>query len=201
MESGSTLISTPGPTPDKAPEQTLGYMTLSDYLLNITLVGLVILQVRGHKITRSRLVFPLVATAVVGLQYLHGIPTAGNDLVLVIGLALVGGLLGSLAAVATSVRSDGAVAFAKAGAVAAVLWVLGIGARMGFYFWGTHGGESAIARFSVVHHITSAQAWAAAFILMALAEVTSRTAVLYLKTRRVGAEIPRGGFLRNPAAA
>lgn len=102
-------------------------MTLPDYLLNITLVGLVILQVRGHKITRSRLLFPLVATVVVGSQYLHGIPTAGNDLVLVVGLAVLGGLLGSFAALATSVRLDGAVAFAKAGALAAVLWVLGIG--------------------------------------------------------------------------
>lgn len=176
-------------------------MTLSDYLLNITLVGLVILQVRGHRITRSRLLFPLVATAVVGLQYLHGIPTAGNDLLLIVGLAIAGGLLGSLAAVATSVRLDRGVAFAKAGAVAAVLWVLGIGARMGFYLWSSHGGESAIAHFSVANHITSAEAWATAFILMALAEVTSRTAVLFLKTRRIGAVIPRGGFLRSPAAA
>jgi len=31
--------------------------------------------------------------------------------------------------------------------------------------------------------------------------VGSRTAVLYLKTLRSGAVIPRGGLLRNPAAA
>ncbi len=176
-------------------------MTFTDYLLNITLVGLVILQIRGHRITRSRLLFPVVITAVVALQYLHGIPTAGNDLLLVVALAVMGGLLGSLAAVATSVKLDGAVAFAKAGGVAAVLWVVGIGARMAFYFWGTHGGESAIARFSATHHITSAGAWAAAFILMALAEVLSRTGILFLKSLRIGAEIPRGGFLRNPVAA
>ena len=86
----------------------------------------------------------------------------------------------------TAVRLDGASAFAKAGLVAAVLWVVGIGARMGFALWVGHGGQAAVARFSVLHHITSGSAWGAAFVLMAMAEVASRTGVLYLKTRRIG---------------
>jgi len=35
----------------------------------------------------------------------------------------------------TTVRLDGANAFAKAGLVAAALWIVGIGARMGFALW------------------------------------------------------------------
>jgi hypothetical protein len=35
-------------------------MTLPEYLLNLFLVALVVLQVRGHKVTKARLVFPLV---------------------------------------------------------------------------------------------------------------------------------------------
>jgi hypothetical protein len=162
-------------------------MTTTDYLLNITLIGLVILQVRGHKITRARLVFPLVATVWVASQYLHTIPTAGNDTVLEIGLGLLG-----------------TGAFAKAGLVAAVLWVLGIGSRVGFSLWVTHGGAPSVGRFSAAHHITSGTAWTAAFILMALLEVASRTVVLYLKTQRIGAVIPRGGLrdrLRQLASA
>ena len=77
--------------------------------------------------------------------------------------------------------------------------MLGIGARVAFSFWVSHGGQPAVARFSAVHHITSGQAWAAAFILMAMTEVAVRTGVLYVKTRQSGAAIPRGGLLHRDA--
>jgi hypothetical protein len=175
-------------------------MTTTDYLLNIALIALVILQIRGHKVTRARLVFPLVATVFVAAQFLHAVPTSGNDLVLIVGLASAGAALGAAAGLTTAVRRVGAGAFARAGLVAAVLWVVGIGARMGFALWVGHGGQGAVARFSAVHHITSGAAWGAAFVLMAMAEVASRTGVLYLKARRTGAVIERGGLLRSAAA-
>jgi hypothetical protein len=178
-----------------------GDMTTTDYLMNIGLIALVVLQIRGHKVTRARLVFPLVVTVFVAAQFLHAIPTTGNDLVLIIGLACMGAALGAGAGLLTSVRRDGASAFAKAGLLAAVLWVVGIGARMGFALWVGHGGQDAVARFSALHHINSGSAWGAAFVLMAMAEVASRTGVLYLKTLRSGAVIERGGLLRTPAAA
>lgn len=176
-------------------------MTTTDYLLNAFLIGLVVLQVRGHRVTRLRLIIPVVVTVWVASQFLHGIPTAGNDLVLEIGGAAAGAVLGVLAGVATSVRRDGPGAFAKAGGLAAVLWVLGVGARVGFSLWVTHGGASTVTRFSAAHGITSGTAWAAAFILMAMVEVASRTGVLALKAVRTGATIPRGGFLQRAAAA
>jgi hypothetical protein len=191
----------PGADAYRTPMSDTGDMTTTDYLMNIALIALVILQIRGHKVTRARLVFPLVATVFVAGQFLHAIPTAGNDLVLIIGFASVGAALGAGAGMLTTVRRDGASAFAKAGLVAAVLWVLGIGARMGFALWVGHGGQAAVARFSALHNITSGAAWGAAFVLMAMAEVVSRTGVLYLKTRRTGAVIERGGLLRSPAAA
>lgn len=176
-------------------------MTLTDYLMNIILIGLVVFQIRGHKVTKARLLFPLVVTVWVASQFLHAIPSAGNDLVLVVGFACIGGLLGSLAGLFTTIQRDGAGAIAKAGLLAAILWVLGIGARMGFVLWVGHGGQPAVARFSIIHHITSGPAWGAAFILMAMAEVATRTCVLYVKTRRSGATIERGGLLRSAAAA
>jgi len=176
-------------------------MTITDYLMNFFLIGLVVLQIRGHKMTRARLLVPLVVTIWVASQFLHAIPSAGNDLVLEVGCACVGGLLGALAGLFTTIRRDGAGAIAKAGLLAAVLWVLGIGARMGFVLWVGHGGHPVVARFSAVHHITSGAAWGAAFVLMAMAEVASRTGVLYLKARRSGATLERGGLLRSPAAA
>ena len=187
-------------------------MTIADYILNIALISLVVLQIRGHNITRARLLFPVVMTIWACSQFLHAMPTAGNDLVLVTTLALVGGTLGALAGLTTGISRLGEGAFAKAGVIAAFLWVVGVGARMTFAIWVTHGGQASVARFSAAHHVTSGSAWTAAFVLMALAEVLSRTGVLYLKTRnpryppgastrRIGAVIPRGGLRSSPAVA
>jgi hypothetical protein len=176
-------------------------MTITEYLINIALVGLVVLQVRGRRLTVAGFLVPLALAAWAATQFLHAVPTAGNDLVLEVGLALIGGVLGALAALTTSIRREGVAALARAGALAASLWVLGIGARVGFSLWVEHGGAPAVARFSAAHHISSGAAWAAAFILMSLVEVASRTAILYLRARRSGVVIPRGGVLRSAAAA
>src|SRR5260370_6302461 len=72
-----------------------------------------------------------------------------------------------------------------AGWVSASLWVTGVGARMAFVFAATHGLGPAIGRFSVAHHITSAQVWAAALVMMALADVLTRLTVLVVRSRRL----------------
>ena len=176
-------------------------MTLTDYLLNAALIGLVVLQVRGHRVTAARLLVPVVLTIWGASQFLRSVPTAGSDLVLEAALVFLGSGLGVLAAIATRIHRDGEGAIAKAGGVAALLWVAGIGARLGFYLWVTHGGQTAVASFSASMHVTSSAAWAAGFILMAMAEVVSRTGVLYLRTVRSGAVIPRGGLLSRSALA
>jgi hypothetical protein len=134
-------------------------------------------------------------------QFLSSIPTAGNDLVLEAALLGAGSVLGLLAGTVTCVRREGETAFANAGLTAAVLWVLGIGARMAFSIWLSNGGRPTVEHFSALHHIASGEAWVAAFILMALAEVASRTGVLYLKTVRSGAVIPRGGLRQRSVLA
>ena len=70
---------------------------------------------------------------------------------------------------------------------AAILWVVGIGARKGFACAASHGSGPAIERFSVAHSITSVDAWVAALFLMALAEVVTRLAVLWTRSRRLPA--------------
>src|SRR4051794_9484067 len=152
-------------------DRTLVAMTTTEYALNIALVGLVLLQIRGVTITRAALLFPVVMTMWIATSLLTAIPTAGYDLVLEVGGALAGATLGTLAALATSVTRQGATATAKAGAVAAVLWVVGIGARVGFSLWVGHGGAPTIRSFSIAHHITGGPAWGTAFILMAINEV------------------------------
>jgi hypothetical protein len=176
-------------------------MTITEYLMNIALVGLVVLQIRGHEITRARLLLPVVLTVWAASEFLHGIPMAGNDVVLEATLGLLGAVLGVVAGVATSVSRFGTGAFAKAGAVAAAFWVLGIGARVGFSTWVDHGGHASVASFSAAYDITTGAAWAAGFILMAMVEVIVRTGVLYAKALSSGAEIPRGGLRQRLPAS
>lgn len=177
-------------------------MTLTAYLLNLTLVGLVVLQIKGHRVTRTRLLVPVALTIVGAGQFLHAIPLQGGDAVLEGALALTGATLGTLAGYTTSIRRSGEGAVAKAGPTAAVLWVLGIGARVGFSLWVAHGGQTTVAAFSASAHITSGDAWVAGFILMAMAEVVARTAAIFVRTVRSGAVVPRGGLRdRVPAVA
>jgi hypothetical protein len=176
-------------------------MTLPEYALNFALVALVGLQIRGIKVTKAALLFPVIMTLWVTMSLLKGIPTVGSDLALEVGGAVAGAGMGALAALATAVTRVGATAVAKAGAVAALLWVAGIGARVGFSLWVGHGGTATIRDFSVAHHITGGPAWGTAFILMAVSEVITRTGVIYLKTRRTGAVIERGGLIRRFIAA
>jgi hypothetical protein len=176
-------------------------MTTPEYILNFALAGLVLLQIRGVTITKAALVFPVVMTVWIATTLLHAIPTAGNDLYIEVGGALAGATLGALAGLATSVTRRGANAVAQAGAFAAVLWVVGIGARVTFSIWTSNGGASTIRDFSITHHITSGAAWGTAFILMAITEVVTRTGVIWVKTVRTGAVIERGGLIRRLVTA
>ena len=153
-------------------------MTTSDYLIDISLIALVLVQVKRRRLTVKALLLPLGIVAYVAYSYLKGIPTAHNDLVLVVGAAVVGATLGALAGAFTSVTRGPDGVFAKAGLAAAGLWILGTGGRLGFQIWATHGGGPAIAHFSATHGITSATAWTSGLILMALSEATMRTGIL-----------------------
>ncbi|MGH9120450.1 MAG: hypothetical protein ACRDYC_00660 [Acidimicrobiales bacterium] len=169
-------------------------MTFTDYLINGALVAIVILQIRGRRLSAVAFFLPVVLVSVAAISYLHGVPTAGNDLVLALIGAGVGLALGVGAGLTTRVfrRSDGAVV-AKAGAVAAILWILGVGSRIAFEVYATNGGAASIARFSAHHNITTVQAWVTGLILMALVEVISRTAVLGGKFLRLGGVAPSSG--------
>ncbi|MGN6474131.1 MAG: hypothetical protein ACTHK4_10870 [Mycobacteriales bacterium] len=158
-------------------------MTPFDYLLNIVLISLVVLQLRGRRLDRRGLVLPLVLVGWAASQYLRGIPTVGNDGWLV-ALGVIAGLsFGTSAAKLTrlDVDRDGVVV-ARATLGAAALWIVGIGMRMGFALFVQYGGKATVARFSATHHITG-QGWVTALVLMSLVEVVSRTLILWTRSR------------------
>ncbi|MBP5939137.1 hypothetical protein [Streptomyces acidiscabies] len=162
-------------------------MTTTEWITDIALLLVVFRQLREGRLDLRTFLIPLGIVAFVAHTYLDSVPTAGNDLVLVGALVGVGAVLGVAGGVYTRVRTAGGHILIKAGAVSAILWVLGMGARMGFQLWTEHGGADDVARFSLAHHITSDQAWVAAFVLMALTEVVTRLATIFVRSRMLTA--------------
>ena len=158
-------------------------MTFTDYLINAVFVLVVLRQARERQVDLRSLVAPLVLVFFVAQRYVHSIPTAGNDLVLVGLLASIGLGLGLLSGFATRVRVDGSgVALARVGWTAGALLIAGICARMIFVFAVNNGAEPAIRSFSIAHHIGAA-AWPTALVAMALCEVTARLITVQLRAR------------------
>jgi hypothetical protein len=159
-------------------------MSTSTYIIDSALVLLVLLQIRERTLSTRELVRPLIILAVAVASYLHGIPTNGNDLLLVGVLALIGGLIGIASGVTVIMRRrpDGTTTF-RSGWQSGIFWVLGMGSRFGFSYWASHGGIHAIANFSATHHITGGEAWTAALLAMAVFEVCGRTLVMALRWR------------------
>jgi len=126
--------------------------------------------------------------AQVQVSIAHDLGARLRDLAASLGITLTatGAALGVLCALTTHLRRDAdSVAFAWAGVLAAILWVVGIGCRMIFAFASDHGAGPAITRFSTTHSITSADAWVAALVMMALAEATARLVVLRMRGHKL----------------
>jgi len=167
-------------------------MSITDYLIDSALVLLVLLQIKERPLTTKSLVRPLVIVGIAVLTYLNGIPTAGNDLVLVGVLATLGLLIGTASAQTVLMRrgSHGEV-LARAAWLSGFFWVLGMGSRFAFLIWINAGGQATIAHFSAQHAITSAEAWTVALLAMAVFEVAGRSLLLAARRQKLqGAPIP-----------
>ncbi len=156
-------------------------MKAGDYIFSAIFITLIFRQIHGRRLTAKGILIPIAIVAIAANRYLHGIPTAGNDLILVASCIIIGLRLGAACALATAVwpGPDG-VPLAKAGAAAVILWILGTGSRLAFGIYATNGGAHTIATISKSLAITG-QAWAPALILMAFAEVIARYGILALR--------------------
>ena len=173
-------------------------MTTIDYIINAAFVFIVLRQARERALDRRSVIIPLALVAYVGQLYIHTIPTAGNDLVLMGALGTLGLALGVAGGFATHVRAgEHGLAVARVGWIAGGLLIAGIGSRMVFAFAVSHGARHAVASFSVAHQIGAA-AWPVALVLMALVEVTTRIAIVQLRGRQA---LLAAGPVAIPAAA
>jgi hypothetical protein len=158
-------------------------MTIFDYLINAVFVLIVFRQARERELDRRSAIISLAVVAYVAYLYVHSIPTAGNDLVLIAALGAVGLTLGLASGFATHVRAgENGLAVARVGWIAGALLIAGIGSRMVFAFALSHGADHAVASFSVAHQI-GAGAWPVALVMMALLEVSTRIAIVGLRGR------------------
>ena len=159
-------------------------MTTTDYVIAAILVLLVIPQIRGTRLSVRNLILPVVAVGAAAAYYLKSVPTQGHDVTLDVLGVVAGAVLGLGCGLTTRFRNDSeGFLIAKAGVVAAVLWIIGMAARTGFEYFATHSGAASVASFSRSNSITGSDAWTAALLLMALAQVLVRLVVVRLRAR------------------
>lgn len=137
-----------------------------------------------HPITFRRFVFPVLLVVGVAYRYIQGIPTMGGDLEMEVISALAGVGLGLAAGGLIRVERDAGTGriMMQTGIAYAALWTVVFGGRLAFAWAASHSWQHQVAQFSIQHAITGSAAWTASFVLMALAMVGARTAVLAVRT-------------------
>src|SRR6476620_10562381 len=160
-------------------------MSTTQWILNLGLLGWVLLRNLGSQpVTRETFAVPLLIVAVAAGAFLTDIPTVGNDVPLDVLGAAAGAVFSVAATGFTRIRRTGSGTVITAGAAFAALWITVIGGRIAFAQWATGPGSRTIGEFAMQHHISGADAWTAAFVLMALTMVLARVASTMVVIRR-----------------
>lgn len=167
-------------------------MSTTQWILSIALLAWALLRNLGtRQVTRTTYLVPFALVVVAAGFFLVPLPTAGNDLDLVVAFGAVGVLFGLAASAVTRLRQRDGRLVATAGAGFASLWLVMIGGRIAFAEWASGSGARAVGTFSMDHAITGADAWTAALVVMALGMVLARTVALALRARRIqGRPVP-----------
>jgi hypothetical protein len=164
-------------------------MNAFDYTLDVVLLATIFIQFRGRRLTPRNLALPVAIVGYFLFAYLKGVPTAGNDLLLIGGGVLLGLAFGVGAGAFTSVYHGENGVYAKAGMLAATFWAVGVVFRTAFSLYASDGGESADRTIGRVMHswdITGSNAIVACLLLMVLVEVCARQVIVgarYLRLR------------------
>jgi hypothetical protein len=163
-------------------------MNALDYILDAVLVATVFFQLRGRRLTPRNLALPVLIVVYFLFAYLKGVPTAGNDLYLILAGILLGLVFGVGAGTFTRVYPTETGIYAKAGAVAATFWTVGVVLRTAFSVYASDGGPGAhrtIGRAMHTFDITASSAIVACLLLMVLVEVGSRQLIVAVRYRRL----------------
>lgn len=141
---------------------------------------------RGRKISRLRILRPLLLAGAVVPLFLAAPATRGTGLALEISGACAGVLLGALAGRLLAVRRDDASGrpVSDAGAAYAALWIAVVAARSAFSYGSAHWFTTSLGRWMAENAVTGA-ALTDTLVLMAVAMVLTRTGTLAFRTQRL----------------
>jgi len=103
-------------------------MNINMYVINAILVLMVVRQIREHSLDLRALAVPVLAVGAAAVMFLHSVPGGGSDIALELLGVSAGAAMGAVGGLATRLRrgADGRAA-GRAGALAASMWVAGVG--------------------------------------------------------------------------
>jgi hypothetical protein len=176
-------------------------MSSSVWIINLVVLGVILEADLGcRKITWFRLARPVIVAGAIIIYYLTKTPVAtrSGGLAFELALAGLGIVLGLAAGLMFRVFRDRGIPWSQAGVTYALLWIVVVGARIGF-------AEAASRSHSVqvwlsTHHITS-DAVTDALIFMAVGMLLTRTATLRLRAAALPADGPDPERAMQPPAA
>ena len=161
-------------------------MSISVWIVNLVVLVVVLQADLGHKrITRFRLIRPLVLGAAIAGFYIGGIVGTGTSLWLELGGVGAGIVLGLAASALMRVYADAdGKPWSLAGPSYAALWLVVVAARLWFGYAANHSLRIPVGTWMYLHRVPSAVI-VDAFIFMAIAMVLTRTASLFVRSRTI----------------
>jgi len=158
-------------------------MSASIWIINLVVLAAVLEADLGHrKITRLRLIRPLVIAAIIAAFWISGVATSGTGLWVEAAGIGTGILLGLAAAALMRVyTAPNSHPYSYAWIPYALLWVVVVGTRLWFGYAANHNLRIPVGTWMYVHHLTTS-ALIDAFIFLALAMVLTRTGSLAVRS-------------------
>jgi hypothetical protein len=139
-----------------------------------------------RKVTRFRIIRPLVTACLIVPFFIKGAATTGTGLILELALAAAGITLGLLTATRMSVYRSPKTgrAVTRAGLAYAGLWTAVIGARAAFSYGSVHWFGSQLGRW-MANHSVSSSAITDGLIFMAVGMLLTRVIAMGLRARNL----------------
>ena len=157
-------------------------------LINAVVLGVVLESDLGRhrKVTRFRLLRPLVTSLLIIPFFIKGAATSGTGLILEVLLTLAGIAIALLAMAMMRVYSSPRAMrpVTHAGLAYALVWAVIMAARTVFTYGSSHWFAAPLGHWMVSHQVT-ADALTDALIFMALAMVLTRVASMAIRSRQV----------------